>query len=114
MLSLFPQILFLAPFSALLIRLTLAIMFALAAYRHATREDSGVRFWAGIEAALAAALIAGAWTQAVALVALIASIVGLIVPSMRAFPKSTMLLVLVLCISLVVTGAGALAFDLPL
>ena len=114
MLSLLPQILFLAPLSAFVIRLALAFIFAYSAYTHVGRSDMTARAWAVVEAALAAALIAGAWTQAIVIVALLLTMVALIIPRMRIFPLSTILLTLVLCFSLLVTGAGAFAFDLPL
>lgn len=114
MLSLFPQILFLAPLSAFIIRIALAILFAGASWRHISEPAIMMRVFAIIEIAVAAALLSGTWTQAVALGAAVLLLAGLFVPSLRTGPRSTALLALVMCFSLLVTGAGALAFDLPL
>lgn len=114
MLSLFPQILFLAPFSAFLIRVALAVLFAHASWRHVARPSISARIFALLEIAVAAALLAGAWTQAIAPAAALLILVGFFVPFLRVSARSTALLALVMCVSLLVTGAGALAFDLPL
>lgn len=114
MLALFPQILFLAPFSALLIRLTLVILLSYAAWHHMSRRDTVLRAWSILEVALAAALFIGLWVQAIACVVLLATALAVILPKMRAYPLSTTLLMCMMSLSLVVTGAGALAFDLPL
>jgi TRAP-type mannitol/chloroaromatic compound transport system permease small subunit len=114
MLTLFPQILFLAPFSALIIRLALAILFALAAWRRSGEAGGLARAWSMAEGILAVLLIVGAWTQATALVAGILIIVGLLYPSVRLTNTTASMLALVLCFSLLITGAGAFAFDLPL
>lgn len=114
MLSLFPQILFLAPFSALIIRLSLAVLFAVAAWHRAKHPGNLARAWGIAESIVAALLFVGAWTQATALVAGLLIIVGLLYPAVRLSNKSSTLLALAMCLSLLVTGAGALAFDLPL
>lgn len=114
MLALFPQILFLAPFAATLIRLSMVVILAYAAWQHMSRRDTFLIVWSILEVAAAAALFIGLWVQAVALLAFLASVVSLFVPKMRVFPKSTVYLACVMLLSLVVTGAGAVAFDLPL
>ena len=114
MLSLFPQILFLAPLSAFIIRFALAVLFAGASWRHISEPSITMRVFAIIEIAVAAALVAGAWTQAVALCAGILILAGYFVFAVQVRPRSTALLALVMCLSLLVTGAGAIAFDLPL
>lgn len=114
MLSLFPEMLFLAPFSALLIRLALAVLLAYAAWQHVTVRDLTIRSLSFVEAILAAALIVGAWTQGIAILAFILLALHALIPRLRLFATSTVLLALVICASLVVTGAGPLAFDLPL
>ncbi len=62
-LSLFPQILFLAPFSATLIRVALAILLAYVAWDYLSRADMPSRAAGLVKLTLAAALFAGAWTQ---------------------------------------------------
>lgn len=114
MLSLFPQILFLAPFSAFLIRVALALLLGYAAWKHYSDQEVPVRVFAFLEIAAAAALLAGAWVQGVALAAFVGTAIGLALPRIRVFPMSTTLLSLVMFLSLVVTGAGVFAFDLPL
>lgn len=112
MFSLFPEILFLTTFSAFLIRLTLAVILAFEAWRH-MKNGGGGTYLAVLQTALAGTLAFGAWTQASAL-ATFALITVLLVRRQRFLPLSTLLVALVLCASLVVTGAGAFAFDLPL
>lgn len=114
MLSLFPQFLFLSPFAALVIRVTLAIFFVLAAWRHMSERGALARTVSAFELAIAAALFVGAWTQAVALLGLIGASASLFAPKIRAYPVSTIVLGCVMLATLVVTGAGAFAFDLPL
>jgi hypothetical protein len=67
-----------------------------------------------VEAIVAAGLLVGAWTQAFALVAGVLVSVGLLYPKVAISNRTAALLALVMCLSLIVTGAGALAFDLPL
>ena len=114
MLSLFPEILFLAPFSAFLIRVALALLLGLAAWKHFSHDEPSLRIFGILEIAAAAALLAGAWTQGVALLAFIGTALSFVFPRLRAYPLSTTLLALVMFLSLVVTGAGVLSFDLPL
>lgn len=114
MLSIFPELLFLSTFSALALRLSLVAILGLTAWQHVSRRELLVRGWALLEIAAAAALLAGAWTQPVALIAAVWLFASLFVKEMRLFQKSTIALAIVMALSLVVTGPGAFAFDLPL
>lgn len=115
MLSLFPQILFLAPFSAFVIRLALACVFAIMAWRHFSAPENSLRALGALEIAAAAALALGTWTQGVALAGTVRVVLDIVFPRLRVLPLSTMLLALVMLLSLIVTGAGVFfAFDLPL
>lgn len=114
MLSLFPQILFLAPFSAFLIRVALALLLAYAAWKHSSSDEVPLRLVGILEIAAAGTLLAGAWVQGVALAAFVGTAIGFVFPRLRIYPVSTTLLSLVMLLSLVVTGAGVFAFDLPL
>lgn len=114
MLSLFPQILFLAPFSASLIRLALACVFFLMAWKHFAAPENSLRALGVLEIALSAALVLGTWTQGVALLGAARIFLDIFIPRLRVLPLSTTLLSLVMLLSLVVTGAGVFAFDLPL
>ena len=111
MLSIFPSILFLAPFSALLIRLALAIVFSMGGWKHFSDKN----LWlALLEIIVAVSVAVGVSTQIAAIAGAIIIGVWLFVPRLRPFAKETVFLSLVLCLSLIITGAGALAFDLPL
>lgn len=114
MLSIFPQLLFLAPFSAFLIRIALALVFAYSAWNLLKQPDMFSRGIAVVEVALAALLIAGAWTQVATLAALVVIGIHFFVPRIRVVALGTALLSVALSLSLLVTGAGAFAFDLPL
>ena len=114
MLSLFPDILFLAPFSAFLLRLSLGVVFGYAAWKYFAHETTLLRAFGFVEAIIAIALIAGAWTQAAALAAFIVIAIHFFMPSLRTIALGTALLSLVISISLLVTGAGVFALDLPL
>ena len=115
MLSLFPQLFFLAPFSASLIRLAVAAVFMYTAWVHWNRQD--LRLARGksiVEGLCAIALVLGYYVQAAAIVSLVISIMWVASPIRRPLPFSAILLTMVMCLSLLVTGAGLLAFDLPL
>jgi hypothetical protein len=114
MLSLFPQILFLSPFAPFLIRIALAILFGYAAWRHAYLPGVMPRVIAGIATVLAVGFFIGAWTQAAALLGACMLAASIISRRPALYPVSTRLLALVMCLCLLVTGAGVFAFDLPL
>jgi hypothetical protein len=119
MLSLFPELFFLAPFSAFLIRLALSAVLLLAATYHWSYADGkapgiSTRFLGLFEGAMALLFIVGMYTQGAALAVFAITLLWLFSRPLRPFAKSTLFLVLALCISLLITGAGAFAFDLPL
>lgn len=114
MLSVFPGILFLAPLSAFLIRVALALVLAHAARKHFSSTENTFRFLAVTELVAAISIGAGAWTQAGALAGVFLSLSWLYLPNTRPVSLIATLLILVLCLSLILTGAGPLAFDMPL
>jgi hypothetical protein len=114
MLSLFPELLFLSPFAAFLIRVAIAITLAYVSYEHIVRGGSYFLSLGVLEAALALMLLTGFYTQAAALTALFLTIAMLFMPTVRTLPQSTLALIAVMCATLLLTGAGPLAFDLPL
>ena len=114
MLSVFPELLFLSPFSAFLIRFALTAVFAYAAWHHFKTGGRIPTSFAFAEAVLAAVIIAGAWTQPAALIGTIMTGLWLWQGALRPLARSTVYLALVMCLSLLVTGAGAFAFDWPL
>ena len=114
MLSIFPDILFLSLYGTALIRVALAVTLAYSAWRHFEWPDITSRFLAGLEILTAALIVAGAWTQPAALVSAIIAAIWYFQPTSRVFPVSTIFLAFVISLSLILTGPGALAFDLPL
>ncbi|MBI2025511.1 hypothetical protein HYT04_01855 [Candidatus Kaiserbacteria bacterium] len=114
MLSVFPEILFLSPLAPFLIRVALGIIFGLAGWTHFQRQDIASRGLSVVEFVIAIALVVGAWTQPAALLASIVTLMWLFQPTSRVYARSTVLLSLIMALSLIVTGAGAFAFDLPL
>ncbi|MBI5470298.1 hypothetical protein HY968_03195 [Candidatus Kaiserbacteria bacterium] len=133
MLSLFPQILFLAPLALTLLRVVLAIYLAYIAWyllsRHAEIEHAelpiigharhGILWLSAISiSAIAALLFIGAWTQVVAIFATVISLKQLVfykrLKEILPFPPSTCILLLCISLTLIVSGAGGFAFDLPL
>jgi uncharacterized membrane protein YphA (DoxX/SURF4 family) len=120
MLSIFPSLLAYQQLSPFIIRLVLGAIFVYWAYRgfkhHAgSTRDKTVSI---IEIILGILIIIGLWTQMAALVAVIDLIIRLIGRMQkRAFLTDGVnyyLILLVLSLSLLVTGAGAFAFDLSL
>jgi len=114
MLSLFPQILFLAPVAATLLRLSLTFILAIAGWKHSMRSAWPLRILGIVEIVLGGLLLAGAWVQAAALAATIVAIGWLAWRETRLYPLSTVFLALAVALSLTVLGAGAFAIDLPL
>ena len=115
MLSLFPNILWLAPFSILFFRVALACTLAYSAWQHfSSSADTSKRTFGALEIAAAAAIVAGAWTQPAALGASMVLIAELALPRLRVVALGTALLALVMAVSLILTGPGTFSFDLPL
>jgi len=114
MLSVFPGILFLAPFSYLLIRIALALVLLFAAGKHWPRPGNMFKGLTVIEIITAISVGAGARTQLGALVGAFIVLLWLARPATRPVSFIATLLSLVLCLSLLITGAGPFAFDLPL
>ena len=132
MLSLFPQILFLEPVGITLLRVAAGLVFLYLAYWHSqrVRELSDVRFiiigkgaWIVygaifFEAVVGAALIAGYLTQLAALIGAVMALKCLIwrgrYPQFFPLERAASFMLLAICLSLIVTGAGSYAFDLPL
>ncbi len=114
MFSVFPELLWLTPLTFVLIRLSVALMFGYAAWKHVFHGAPWLRALGILELVVAAGIFVGAWTQVAAAVGALTLIVWLFVGKMRPFTRIETLLALVMCASLVVTGAGLFAFDLPL
>lgn len=109
-----PDLLFLTIFAHAFIRVVLAGMFTYDAWANVSKSGGAVRTLAIIQIAVAAALFVGAWTQAAAIAASVLLLISLTFPQFRVWPRSTIALMLVMALSLIVTGPGAFAFDYPL
>ena len=114
MLVLFPQLLSLSWFAAFMIRITLMLVFVYAGYTHAGDKKVSLKVLGVVEVMLAGLLLVGAWTQAVAILAAIITGSWLGMKRIAPLPLSTMLLAFVVALSLILTGSGPFAFDLPL
>ena len=133
MLSLFPQLLFLAPLAIAVLRIIVGLFFLYMAYHVLMHAESiqkerfpligrmpGWLIWIGsaVLACIAALLIIGAWTQACALVTALGAfkyaIYARTYPVAFPFSPSTYFLLGMIALALVFMGPGAFAFDLPL
>lgn len=113
MLSVFPELLFLSPLAPLIIRVALGLLLAYATWHHVTQQSPKERVIGILAGVLAISLIVGAWTQPASIVATLLLLAALSAGS-RILPKSTLLLAIAMALSLIVTGPGAFAIDLPL
>jgi TRAP-type C4-dicarboxylate transport system permease large subunit len=92
----------------------LAIAIGYAGYRHFHHHTYLSAIIGAIESATALALLVGASSQIAALIGLLMIGVQLSSREYRISPMSTLLILCVLCVCLVMTGAGAFAFDMAL
>lgn len=132
MLNPFPQLLFLSYFAPTLLRVVAGLVIAALAYHHFKNKEtlSSVRFpvvgsgawiiWLSvvIEVLVAAGLLFGYGTQVAALLGALVALKSIVwsgrYPHYFIFSRMAAFLLLGICLSLMVTGAGALAMDLPL
>jgi uncharacterized membrane protein YphA (DoxX/SURF4 family) len=132
MLNPFPDLLVLGFFAPTLVRVAVAAVFIYAGISHwKQREAIGrMRFpiigsgewvaWGSIlfHLGVGAALLFGYYTQIAALLGLIGSLKALAFrshyPHVFIYNRATYVLLAAVCLSLMLSGAGALAFDLPL
>ena len=114
MLSFFPELLFLSPFAAFLIRVTLSVVFVYSAYSRLKHERPLLKTYGAIDAVLAILFLGGAYTQLTAIVGIICTVSWLASSTIRPVPMSTAALALVMSLTLLITGAGPFAYDLPL
>ena len=133
MLNIFPTM-FLSLFANALLRLILGGIFIHLGYRHPFRDRAAlqavvrthwpriapyiVRYLGLIEIAIGGMFFVGAWTQVAAVAAIVLSVKMLVLKKHFAHPSIPRpifyVLVLGVCASLFITGAGVFAFDLPL
>ncbi len=132
MLNTFPQLLVLGFFAPTLLRIAAACVFAMLAYKHWHNVEhiAQTRFplvgsgawipWVAVivEGIVALCLLLGYHTQISAIVGLLAALKYAFwagkYPSYFVLSRTAALLLAVVCLSLMLSGAGALAFDLPL
>lgn len=126
MLNPFPQLLFLGFFAPTILRAAVAIVLFYLAYHQWKRraEISDVRHSAFptisiiFNVVVGAGLLLGYYTQLAALLAILGFIFGLWMnrrhPKIVILPDSTVVLLIAMCVSVLITGAGAYAMDLPL
>ncbi|MEK7646323.1 MAG: hypothetical protein AAB381_01350 [Patescibacteria group bacterium] len=120
MLSLFPSLLSWGQLSPFILRIILGCVFLYWAYTAIRSKNiSTIEYVFGyIEGVAGLLLIAGLWVQGAALVACI-KLVGCIIGKIRTGAFLTdgvnyYLILLAIAVSLLLTGAGFFAFDLPL
>ena len=92
----------------------LALLFGYAAWKHAFLPGIMPRVISGVAAILAIGFFTGSFTQAVALLGACMLAASILSRRPSLYPVSTQLLAFVMCLCLIVTGAGIFAFDLPL
>lgn len=133
MLSLFPDILFLAPVGTTLLRVVAGLFIIYAGYRVGAERErySETRFpiignppelflWIGvlITFAIGLLLVVGLFTQAAAILGALAALkIALFnykYPGLMPLSVGTAMLLFAVCLSLLVMGPGIFAFDLPL
>lgn len=133
MLSIFPQILWLAPFSSTLLRLGTGISFIYVGYFLISHRNELTKIqlpiikhpaiWmlmvSGIITEVTGfALLVGYGTQLAAIVAMIITIKHFSLSkrfgSLRPLPRSTYALLFLMCLALLFTGGGPFGLDLPL
>ncbi|OHA24689.1 MAG: hypothetical protein A3B11_00725 [Candidatus Taylorbacteria bacterium RIFCSPLOWO2_01_FULL_44_26] len=120
MLSLFPTLLSWNQLSPLFIRLSLSAVLLFSTYKVLSNKktDTNSKIIAVIETLAGAFVLIGLWTQAAALVVIIDMLVRLIFKIReRTFLSDGVnyyLLLLVMAISILLTGPGSFSFDLPL
>lgn len=132
MLSDFPQLLVYGFFAPTLLRVAAAAVFFYLAYYHFTHKEQiahtrfpvvGEGVWIAwfaiaVELAVAVALLLGWHTQTAALLGAIVALKQAVwhwaYPHLFILPRSAAFLLLAVTLSLILTGAGALAQDLPL
>ena len=132
MLNPFPDLLVLSFFAPALIRAGAGVMFLYIAYAHAKRRDEiekisfpligasrrVVALSCALHVFVGGMLIFGYHTQVAAILGLIVFAKSLIIknryPALVPLERPALFLLIVMCLSLLLTGAGALAYDLPL
>lgn len=128
----FPQLFYLSFFIPALLRVAVAIIFFLIAWHTYTRRDElaevqlpvvGKAAWAAwfavvVEAAIGLCLLLGYYTQLAAAVGALAALKFFIlkrrIGGYAPISRTASFLLLIICLTLIISGAGAFALDVPL
>ena len=108
------QLFFLLPLTWALLRVSVAVVFALAAWKHFTDTETREKAVSVLEGVIAIGLFVGFYAQYAAIAGALVACAWAFSMTLRPMPKSTVVLVLIMCVTLIITGAGPFAFDLPL
>ena len=132
MLNTFPSLLTFSFFAPMLLRITVAVTFAYLVHKQFKHREAiaevrvpligkmGGLVWVGllIESGMALAMLVGWHVQIAALLGLVLCFKHFIYakkyPSLVPLHRSTYIFIFIICLTLLITGAGALAMDLPL
>lgn len=136
MLNPFPDLLVLGLLAPFILRVALGVLFLASAWHHTKpdvrerlrRELAGFKlnvlgaqfpwYLAAAEAIIGGMLVVGFYTQIAALLGIVASVKFLFFkkrfPTLADHSPAYYMLVIAICASLMLSGAGAIAFDLPL
>ena len=132
MFSLFPDLFFLSPLAVALLRIAAGVVFLTIAWDHFSRREQlgemyfivvGKGQWIPLVAAIVElvtglGLVLGIYTQVAAILGAIGALKSLIwkhrYSTFIPLSHTSSALLLAICLSLIFTGAGAFAFDLPL
>ncbi|MBP9711246.1 MAG: hypothetical protein KBD50_03270 [Candidatus Pacebacteria bacterium] len=118
MLNPFPDLLWLGFFAPTVLRLAAAAVLLIGAYAHYTSKGSNSTALAAAHALLGGMLFFGWYTQYAALIGIVGIVACYVLPkkllNVDPLPWATSLLLFAIFLSLLVSGAGAFAFDLPL
>ncbi len=118
MLSIFPKLLIFEGFTPFLLRLTLGLVFILWSYKKIKSIDKKILAWGVFEGVIGVSFIIGFLTQLSALISAVIFGVKLIQKiRQKAFLNDGVnyyLILFVISITLLISGAGLIAIDLPL
>jgi len=118
MLNPFPDLLWLGFFAPTVLRLAAAAVLLTGAYAHYKTKGPNSTAMAAAHALVGGMLFLGWYTQYAALLGIAGIVAGYLLPKSlfkaEPLPWTTSLLLFAIFLSLLVSGAGAFAFDLPL
>jgi hypothetical protein len=118
MLNPFPDLFWLGFFAPTIIRVVAAGILLFGAYTHFKAKGTNSILLALAHTLVGGMLLLGYYTQYAALLGMVGSLKGLLFAGrykgVFLYQRSTYILLFAICASLLISGAGAYAFDLPL